>query len=472
LNRVASGRDATHWRESYTYDNWGNLYQTQQMTGLRGNNWSVTANANNQLSNLSYDSAGEVTTDQLGNTYDYDAEGRLLTAGTGSYVYDGDGNRVIKTVGGTTTLYWPGAGSLLDESNSSGSTMGKQVQFAGLLVWHEDASGNGNFLFHDQLGSIRVTGSASGSLADDNDYQSFGNLWSNYGPSPSDTHYLFTGYESDASESSTDYAVNRNLSTSMGRFNRPDPYDGSYDQTNPQSLNRYSYVGNMPLQSIDPLGLGPVSYCAPTLGESGATMCTFNAEPVDSGSNGGSSGPPNFSRPISLDGSNVPLDVILAPSNATCAGKTVPVGNNIRVQSNSQGMITGVGVVLTGPSGYQSGGSGGYTSIAPNTILGVSLGAGGALNIGLNNPLYFKPGGAGAFTGAYISSATFNNGSFSQVSGAVAFEGIPFGSRYTPSSYLANQFNQNSSLTNVAQLLQSTAQLGQSLVGCSVVVGH
>lgn len=161
-----------------------------------------------------------------------------------------------------------------------------------------------------------------------------------------------------------------------------------------------------------------------------------------------------------------------APSKATCAGKTVPVGNNIRVQSNNQGMITGVGVVLTGASGYQSGGSGGYTSIAPNTILGISLGAGGALNIGLNNPLYFKPGGAGAFTGAYITSATFNNGPFSQVSGAVAFEGIPFGSTSTPSSFLANQFNQNSSLTNVAQLLQSTAQLAQSLVGCSVVVGQ
>ena len=27
----------------------------------------------------------------------------------------------------------------------------------------------------------------------------------------------------------------------------PDPYNGSYDLSNPQSLNRYSYVGNMPV---------------------------------------------------------------------------------------------------------------------------------------------------------------------------------------------------------------------------------
>jgi hypothetical protein len=47
----------------------------------------------------------------------------------------------------------------------------------------------------------------------------------------------------------------RNLSPTMGRFNRPDPYDGSYDQSNPQSLNRYSYVLNNPLGYLDPLGL-------------------------------------------------------------------------------------------------------------------------------------------------------------------------------------------------------------------------
>jgi hypothetical protein len=48
-----------------TYDNWGNLYQTQQMPGLGGNNWSVTANSNNELSNLTYDAAGEVVQDQF-----------------------------------------------------------------------------------------------------------------------------------------------------------------------------------------------------------------------------------------------------------------------------------------------------------------------------------------------------------------------------------------------------------------------
>ena len=38
MNRLSSGRDASHWGETYTYDNWGNLLSTQLMSGLSGNN--------------------------------------------------------------------------------------------------------------------------------------------------------------------------------------------------------------------------------------------------------------------------------------------------------------------------------------------------------------------------------------------------------------------------------------------------
>lgn len=258
LNRLASGKDASHWGESYTYDNWSNLIATARMAGLGGNSWSVSqATANNQLPILTYDAAGEVTTDQSGLiNFSYDAEGHILSAGGGTYVYDGDGNRVKKTVSGATTLYWPGAGGLLNESNSTASTWGKQVRFGGLLVWHEDSSGSGRFLFHDQLGSVRITGTAAGTNppSDDIDYQSFGSIFNNYGSSPSDNHYLFTGDEQD-SESGTNYALARNQSPALGRFNRPDPYDGSYDLANPQSLNRYAYVLNNPLFAADPSGL-------------------------------------------------------------------------------------------------------------------------------------------------------------------------------------------------------------------------
>ena len=40
----------------------------------------------------------------------------------------------------------------------------------------------------------------------------------------------------------------------MGRWTAPDPYNGSYDLANPQSLNRYAYVNNNPLGFVDPSG--------------------------------------------------------------------------------------------------------------------------------------------------------------------------------------------------------------------------
>jgi RHS repeat-associated protein len=64
--------------------------------------------------------------------------------------------------------------------------------------------------------------------------------------------HRFTNYERD-SESGTDYAVNRLYSTVAGRFMRPDPVAGGIG--NPQSLNRYSYVMNDPINLSDPLGL-------------------------------------------------------------------------------------------------------------------------------------------------------------------------------------------------------------------------
>ena len=66
--------------------------------------------------------------------------------------------------------------------------------------------------------------------------------------------YTFTGDEEDT-ESTSFHTTYRQLSSTLGRWLRPDPYDGSYDPTNPQSLNRYSYVLNNPFAFTDPLGL-------------------------------------------------------------------------------------------------------------------------------------------------------------------------------------------------------------------------
>ena len=62
----------------------------------------------------------------------------------------------------------------------------------------------------------------------------------------------FTGYRLDP-ETGLEYAHARYYNPSLGRFMSPDPLGG--DRTNPQSLNRYAYVVNNPINYVDPSGL-------------------------------------------------------------------------------------------------------------------------------------------------------------------------------------------------------------------------
>ncbi len=63
----------------------------------------------------------------------------------------------------------------------------------------------------------------------------------------------FTSYLRDGNES--DEAMMRRYNRWWSRFDQPDPYDGSYNLSDPQSLNRYSYVQNDPVNFTDPTGL-------------------------------------------------------------------------------------------------------------------------------------------------------------------------------------------------------------------------
>jgi RHS repeat-associated protein len=81
----------------------------------------------------------------------------------------------------------------------------------------------------------------------------------------------FTSYERDSE--ATDYAVNRQYSSNVGRFLRVDLL--SDVQGNPQSLNKYAYVNNDPVNAVDPLGLSldKVTTCVCVRVEGGAWSC-------------------------------------------------------------------------------------------------------------------------------------------------------------------------------------------------------
>ncbi|MGH9725430.1 MAG: RHS repeat-associated core domain-containing protein, partial [Candidatus Acidiferrales bacterium] len=66
------------------------------------------------------------------------------------------------------------------------------------------------------------------------------------------TKLKFTSYERDG-ESGNDYALGRYYENRLGRFTATDPLAGAAG--NPQSLNRYAYVQNDPINSADPSGM-------------------------------------------------------------------------------------------------------------------------------------------------------------------------------------------------------------------------
>jgi RHS repeat-associated protein len=126
------------------------------------------------------------------------------------------------------------------------------VFFGGLRVARIDSGGNAYYYFSDRLGSARAITNSSGTTCYNADFTPFGTELAFTNTCPQ--NYKFTGYERDA-ETGTDHAIYRQYSSSLGRFMQPDPLPGTVSK--PQSLNRYAYVLNDPLNWTDRLGLSP-----------------------------------------------------------------------------------------------------------------------------------------------------------------------------------------------------------------------
>jgi RHS repeat-associated protein len=103
---------------------------------------------------------------------------------------------------------------------------------------------------------VRLDTDANANLIGQQGHFPFGESWYVQGAT---TKWQFTGYERDP-ESVNDHALARTYVNRLGRFSSPDPLGGSTG--NPQSLNRYSYVLNDPIDLVDPFGM----YCVDSNG--------------------------------------------------------------------------------------------------------------------------------------------------------------------------------------------------------------
>jgi RHS repeat-associated protein len=212
---------------------------------------------NNRMDGYSYDAAGNLLNDGT-TSYTYDAENRVISAtnssnGTSTYVYDADGRRVREIVGGATTDFLRDLdGNQMAAVSASGVWQRGEV-YAGGRHLATYAGGTTYFNFTDHLGTERARAGVSGTLSETCTSQPFGDGLTCSGSDSSTMH--FTRYEHDW-ETGNDYAEARHYGPNLGRFLSPDPLAGDVDD--PQSLNRYAYVRNNPINLIDPSGLCPV----------------------------------------------------------------------------------------------------------------------------------------------------------------------------------------------------------------------
>jgi RHS repeat-associated protein len=134
--------------------------------------------------------------------------------------------------------------------NPGGQMLAMQ-SYNGVFYWaHQDHLGSGHFL--TTLG---------GGVAYRGEYDPHGQMVLETAPVGSYINSKkFTGYERNWA-TGLDYAMARNFQRTRGRFTTPDPLGvDAADASNPQSLNRYVYVENDPVNATDPTGLYMVCF--------------------------------------------------------------------------------------------------------------------------------------------------------------------------------------------------------------------
>jgi RHS repeat-associated protein len=240
------------WKLNFTYDRYGNrLRQTPTGgAGLMPMNEVLADPPTNHLfgSGQTYDAAGNMTSDGV-HSYTYDAEGRITHAdgSANTFTYDGGGFRVGKN----GIVYIAAGGHVIAEylSGAAPTSPNTEYIYAGGQRVTTIASGTISYHYSDHL-SVRSSADSTGTVTRTYGHFPFGETWYETG---TPNKWKFTTYERDAdSEGGLDYANARFDSTRMGRFMSLDPLAGIIG--NPQSLNRYAYVMNDPINFVDPTG--------------------------------------------------------------------------------------------------------------------------------------------------------------------------------------------------------------------------
>ncbi|MFA5600310.1 MAG: RHS repeat-associated core domain-containing protein [Phenylobacterium sp.] len=241
-------------------------------TGLQALDHTYVNNGLNQVTavgpqTITHNANGNLQSDGV-STYTHDADNRLTgVSGGASLAYDPIGRlRQITAAGVSTRFIYDGV-DLIAELDGAGGVLHRYVHGPNIdepLVWYEGAGTSGSarrWLHADHQGSIIAATGNGGLTRSRNTYDEYG-----VPGASNEGRFQYTG-QVRIPEIDLYYYKSRFYSARYGRFLEPDPV--GYED----GLNPYAYVGNDPVNRIDPMGLSytvvgelEVSGCAPING--------------------------------------------------------------------------------------------------------------------------------------------------------------------------------------------------------------
>lgn len=269
--------DATiNSRYQYTLDALGNRtamsYYQPLMATPASQNVSYDYDNDNRLltagtTTFSYDNNGNLTSKTVGSsktTYTpYLNNNMLLQVTTGgktySYKYDGLGNRIVSTTDSGTTRYVVDPSgdlsTILAETDNSGNITAYYVYGLGLIS-KITPEGKAYYYHYDGIGSTIAITDASGNIVNKYAYDAFGKVLKETETISNPFKYVGRFGVMDEGNGLF-YMRARYYDSEVGRFINKDPIGLA------GGLNMYAYVGNNPVNGIDPIGLyspGPFDY--------------------------------------------------------------------------------------------------------------------------------------------------------------------------------------------------------------------
>jgi len=274
LNPVGT---ADQRRVTYSYDAAGNRTRVVEDADGSGpgpaQDRVYSANALNQYTSISgfaapvHDIDGNTTRLQSGLriwSYEYDAQNRLVSGTDGAttfqFRYDARNRCVSRVINGEVRYLTYDGWSLLEERDNAGQSRAKHVHGGALdEVLATVTPGGTRYLHEDGLGSVVALTGLTGAVVERVRYDAYGQP-EHLTPagvvsavSPTGNRFLFTGREWFPELGLQDNR-HRYYHPGVGRWLSRDPIGEA------GGMNLYGYVGNSPVNWVDPLGLDRTIY--------------------------------------------------------------------------------------------------------------------------------------------------------------------------------------------------------------------